>query len=89
MSGNGVFVTIGIGRRPTALPPVNGRAPLTDAEQAQRREAIAFGCWSVRLEGFVVSEAVESLFQQYIGGNLTEDECPQAVLRATGFVPRP
>ena len=70
------------------MPPVNGRVPLTDVEQTQRREAIAFGRRSVRLEGFVVSEAVEALFQQYIDGDLTEDECTQAVLRVTGFVPR-
>lgn len=70
------------------MPHASDQTPLTDAERAQRREAIAFGRWSVRLEGFVVSGAVEALFQQYIDGELTEQECTQAVLRVAGLFPR-
>lgn len=66
---------------PRRAPPATG---LTPTEQAARREAIAFGRRSVRLEGFVVSDAVETIFQQYIDGTLTEDECTAAVLRAAG-----
>jgi hypothetical protein len=57
------------------------REPSISAEErALRKAAIAYARGSVRLEGFVVSAAVEALNRRYISGKITRDELTALVL---------
>lgn len=53
-------------------------------ERAKREAAIKCGRGSVRLEGFILSDQAESLFAQYINGDLTRQQLNAAVLKLAG-----
>lgn len=63
----------------------NSTRPLNAAERTQRLEAVEFARLSVRLEGIVLSEAVELINQRFIDGELTRaehtDQCLEAMER--------
>lgn len=52
---------------------------ISDAERARRQEAIDFARGSVRLEGFILSPAVEELNRRYIEGEITSEEHSAAI----------
>jgi hypothetical protein len=60
---------------------------IPEAERARRLEAITFARWSVRLEGFTLSDEVEAIFQRYVNGKLTEDAYTRAIQRVAGVTP--
>lgn len=48
---------------------------ISEEERQRRIEAAAMGRASVALEGLIVSPEAEALFQKYIDGELTIEEC--------------
>ena len=47
---------------------------ISDEERSERRRGIAAARGSVRLEGFVISQAAEAVAERYIDGELDIDE---------------
>lgn len=58
---------------------------ISDEERARRKAAIDFARGSVRLEGVVLSDAVEEANRRFIDGELTGDEHIEAVKAAVGW----
>lgn len=58
--------------------------PVLDGAKAERQHAVDFARRSVRLEGFVLSPAVEAIFRRYIEGTLTDTVLTAAILEASG-----
>jgi len=66
-----------------AIPkPHQLRPQITEQERAERQASIEFARGSVRLEGFVLSPAVEEINRRFIDGELTGDEHIAAIKAA-------
>lgn len=59
---------------------VRSRAKISAGERARRKAAIDHARGSVRLEGFVVSPAVEEMNRRYVDGEITRAELTAAIL---------
>jgi len=55
------------------------QARITPEERARRKAAIDYGCGSVRLEGFVVSDHAEELNRRFINGEISSAEHSAAI----------
>jgi hypothetical protein len=55
------------------------KGAITAAERARRQEAIDYARGSVRLEGFILNDAVEELNRRYIDGEITSAEHSAAI----------
>ena len=53
--------------------------PLSAEERARRKKAIDYARSSVRLEGFVLDDAVSALFVRYVQGAIDRRELDAAV----------
>jgi hypothetical protein len=61
------------------------RPRITAEERARRKAAIDYARGSVRLEGFMLDEAIETLNRRYINGEITSAEHSAAIRRATNW----
>lgn len=64
----------------TSLTTQHPQATRTDTERARRKAAIDYARGSVRLEGFVVSEAVEEMNRRYIDGEIDRAALTASIL---------
>ncbi|MET2530383.1 antitoxin VbhA family protein [Ralstonia pseudosolanacearum] len=62
------------------------KSKISNEESARRKAAIDFARGSVRLEGFILSAAVEEANRRFIAGELTGDQHIDAVKAAADWV---
>lgn len=59
----------------TSSPPA-----ISDAERARRLSEVSFARGSIRYEGGILSDEIETLNARYIAGELTSDALTAAIL---------
>lgn len=61
--------------------PITSSAPaISEAERARRLREVNFARGSVRYEGGILSDEIESLNARYVAGEITSDELTAAIL---------
>lgn len=58
---------------------------ISEGERTQRKAAVDYARGSVRLEGFVLNDAVEEINRRFIDGELTIEEHIEAIKAAVGW----
>lgn len=61
------------------------KQPISDDERTRRQAAVDASRTSLRLEGFVLDQDIELLFEHYVQGILTDSQLTTAINSAVGL----